>query len=81
MPTMTTKETLDFYASVILPSEWSKHKKHERVMEVLNAVGLGNAHKTLVSLRTAPGSSLWHTYSPKRLLILKAGMAHAVTQF
>jgi hypothetical protein len=49
VPTMTTKETLDFYASVILPSSWSSAKKHERVVEVLDAVGLGHGHKTLVS--------------------------------
>jgi hypothetical protein len=48
VPTMTTKETLDFYASVILPSSWPKAKKNERVVEVLDAVGLGHGHKTLV---------------------------------
>jgi ABC-type multidrug transport system ATPase subunit len=45
---MTTKETLDFYASVILPSSWPSAKKNERVVEVLDAVGLGHGHKTLV---------------------------------
>jgi hypothetical protein len=48
---MTTKETLDFYASVILPSSWPKAKKNERVVEVLDAVGLGHGHKTLVRRR------------------------------
>eukprot|EP00882_Tetradesmus_deserticola_P028957 GHRQ01032306.1.p1 GENE.GHRQ01032306.1~~GHRQ01032306.1.p1 ORF type:complete len:110 (-),score=58.27 GHRQ01032306.1:395-724(-) len=49
VPTMTTKETLTFYASVILPSSWAASKKAERVVEVLDAVGLGHTHKTLVS--------------------------------
>jgi ABC-type multidrug transport system ATPase subunit len=54
---MTTKETLDFYASVILPSSWPGAKKHERVVEVLDAVGLGHGHKTLV--RGGPAVAAW----------------------
>eukprot|EP00775_Hariotina_reticulata_P005626 gene5626-5865_t len=48
VPTMTANETLSFYASVILPSSWSSSSKCERVLEVLDAVGLGHCHRTLV---------------------------------
>jgi hypothetical protein len=57
---MTTKETLDFYASVILPSNWPKAKKNERVVEVLDAVGLGHGHKTLVSAGGMGGGQRVH---------------------
>jgi len=49
VPTMTTWETLSFYANVILPqNKFNRATRKSRVTEVLAALGLGHAHKTLV---------------------------------
>jgi hypothetical protein len=48
VPTMTTMETMRFYAAIILPDEMGRAGRLRRVEEVLAAVGLGGHHKTLV---------------------------------
>ncbi|KIY98282.1 ABC transporter G family protein, partial [Monoraphidium neglectum] len=48
VPTMTTMETMRFYAAIILPDEMGRAGRQQRLEEVLDAVGLGTHHKTLV---------------------------------
>jgi ATP-binding cassette subfamily G (WHITE) protein 2 len=48
VPTMTTMETMRFYAAIILPDTMGRAGRRQRVEEVLAAVGLGTHHKTLV---------------------------------
>ncbi len=48
VPTMTTMETMRFYAAIILPDSMGRAGRQQRVEEVLSAVGLGTHHKTLV---------------------------------
>jgi ABC-type ATPase involved in cell division len=48
VPTMTTMETMRFYAAIILPDSMGRAGRRQRVEEVLSAVGLGTHHKTLV---------------------------------
>jgi ATP-binding cassette subfamily G (WHITE) protein 2 len=48
VPTMTTIETMRFYAAIILPDSMGRAGRLQRVEEVLAAVGLGTHHKTLV---------------------------------
>lgn len=49
VPTMTTRETLSFYASLILPPGMSPADRHHRISEVLRVLGLHNHADTLVS--------------------------------
>lgn len=49
IPTMSTKETLTFYAGVTLGDGWSRASRTARAAEVLEAVGLGHTVDTLVS--------------------------------
>jgi len=49
IPTMTTQETLAFYAGVTLGENWPRSKRKERVAAVLAAVGLADSAHTLVS--------------------------------
>ncbi|GMH36516.1 hypothetical protein BSKO_04384 [Bryopsis sp. KO-2023] len=48
IPTMTTLETLDFYARLVLPRGTSAKKRKQRVNEVLYMVGLKGAKNTMV---------------------------------
>eukprot|EP00879_Flechtneria_rotunda_P005971 GHRR01006278.1.p1 GENE.GHRR01006278.1~~GHRR01006278.1.p1 ORF type:complete len:428 (+),score=125.08 GHRR01006278.1:410-1693(+) len=77
VPTMT-KETLDFYSHVVLPSRWSAAKRHERVVEVLEAVGLGHTMKTLVG-GTLPGGLMMRGLSggERKRLSIAAGILAA----
>jgi ABC-type multidrug transport system ATPase subunit len=76
---MTTVETLSFYASVILPPEkFNATQRHERVVEVLAALGLGHAHKTLVG-GTLPGGLMLRGLSggERKRLAVAAGILAA----
>lgn len=48
--TMSSAETLTFYAGVTLGSNWTRATWAQRVDEVLAAVGLKHAAHTLVSI-------------------------------
>eukprot|EP00775_Hariotina_reticulata_P008750 gene8750-8930_t len=48
VPTMTVTEVLNFYTSVLLPSNCSLAARSEKVAHVLSAVGLSHAVHTLV---------------------------------
>lgn len=48
---MTSWEALSFYAGIILPPSTSKEKKHRRIKEVLEMMGLAHARDTLVSTK------------------------------
>jgi hypothetical protein len=40
--TMTTQETMRFYADIVLPQHWTRKQRRDRVGEVLGAVGLAS---------------------------------------
>lgn len=48
VPTMTSWESLSFYAGIILPPTTSAEKKRKRIQEVLEMMGLAHARDTLV---------------------------------
>lgn len=48
-PTMSSHETLAFYAGVMLGQSWSRALRVERVDQVLQAVGLSKSADTPVS--------------------------------
>lgn len=58
MPTMTTEETLAFFAALVLPSSMGGAAKAARVREVLAALGLSHTCQTLVS-RLLMGRGRW----------------------
>lgn len=51
IPTMSSRETLAFYARVVLGKPWSRASRRERVAQVLDAVGLSKSANTPVSNR------------------------------
>ena len=60
MPTMTTAETVSFYARIIIPTTatFSHSARHQRVTEVVTAMGLGHVSKTPVGGTLAGGLML-----------------------
>ncbi|KAF8066171.1 abcG22 [Scenedesmus sp. PABB004] len=78
VPTMTTAETLRFYARVILPATWPTARRAERLSEVLDAVGLGHAQHTLVG-GTLPGGLMMRGLSggERKRLSIAAGILAA----
>jgi ABC-type multidrug transport system ATPase subunit len=48
IPTMTTEETMHFYAAMILPRRMGAAARRQRAMEVLEVLGLSTHRKTLV---------------------------------
>jgi ATP-binding cassette subfamily G (WHITE) protein 2 len=48
VPTMTTLETLSFYARMVLPAKLASKEKRRRVLDVLTMVGLNGAKNTMV---------------------------------
>ena len=77
VPTMTTMETMRFYAAIALPSEMGRAGRQQRAEEVLSAMGLGTHHKTLVG-GTLPGGLMLRGLSGgerKRLSIAVGIMA------
>lgn len=57
IPTMTSQETLMFYAGVTLGENWPHSKRKERVAAVLAAVGLAeSAHTPVSALVVNPGN-------------------------
>jgi ABC-type multidrug transport system fused ATPase/permease subunit len=78
VPTMTTAETMRFYAAIILPDEMGRAGRLRRVEEVLAALGLGNHHKTLVG-GTLPGGLMLRGLSggERKRLSIAAGILAA----
>ena len=58
IPTMTTEETMHFYAAMILPRRMGAAAKRQRAVEVLEVLGLAAHRKTLVRRHHAPSSRL-----------------------
>jgi hypothetical protein len=56
VPTMTSWESLSFYAGIILPPQTSAEKKRKRIQEVLEMMGLAHARDTLVRTAKPLGS-------------------------
>jgi ABC-type multidrug transport system ATPase subunit len=54
VPTMTSWESLSFYAGIILPPQTSAEKKRKRILEVLELMGLAHARDTLVRSAAKP---------------------------
>lgn len=50
IPTMTTLETLNFYARLVIPTSTSRAQRRRRVDEVLFMVGLDNSRDTMVKV-------------------------------
>lgn len=75
MATMTSTETLNFYASITLPNIWSKSDRKQRVVEVLTAMGLKHRQKTMVG-GTLPGGLLLRGLSggERKRLSIAAGI-------
>jgi ABC-type Mn2+/Zn2+ transport system ATPase subunit len=75
--TMTTSETLNFYASIILPSSQAKAERKQRVADVLAAMGLKHRQQSLVG-GTLPGGLMLRGLSGgerKRLSIAAGNLA------
>ncbi len=49
VPTMSSQETLAFYAGVMLGKDWSSVSRRQRVTQVLGAMGLSKSADTPVS--------------------------------
>lgn len=58
VPTMTSWESLSFYAGIILPPQTSAEKKRKRILEVLELMGLAHARDTLVGGMLSGGIQL-----------------------
>ena len=78
VPTMTTMETMRFYAAIALPSEMGRAGRQQRAEEVLSAMGLGTHHKTLVG-GTLPGGLMLRGLSggERKRLSIAAGILAA----
>jgi ABC-type multidrug transport system ATPase subunit len=76
--TMTSLETLNFYASLTLPSSWSKSERKHRVTDVLTAMGLKHRQKTMVG-GTLPGGLMLRGLSggERKRLSISAGILAA----
>jgi ATP-binding cassette subfamily G (WHITE) protein 2 len=76
--TMTSLETLNFYASITLPSSWSKAERKDRVADVLGAMGLKHRGKTMVG-GTLPGGLMLRGLSggERKRLSIAAGILAA----
>jgi len=75
VPTMTTGETMNFFASIVLPPHVPKAQRKERAADVLAVVGLGAHHKTLVG-GSLPGGLLLRGLSggERKRLSIAAGI-------
>jgi ABC-type multidrug transport system ATPase subunit len=75
VPTMTTGETMGFYASIVLPPHVTKAARKERAADVLAVVGLGAHHRTLVG-GSLPGGLLLRGLSggERKRLSIAAGI-------
>uniref|UniRef100_A0A383VRM2 ABC transporter domain-containing protein n=1 Tax=Tetradesmus obliquus TaxID=3088 RepID=A0A383VRM2_TETOB len=76
--TMTTSETMSFYADIILPKTWSKADRRARVVEVLAAMGLKPKQRTMVG-GTLPGGLMLRGLSggERKRLSIAAGILAA----
>jgi ATP-binding cassette subfamily G (WHITE) protein 2 len=76
--TMTTSETMSFYADIILPKTWSKADRRARVVEVLAAMGLKHKQRTMVG-GTLPGGLMLRGLSggERKRLSIAAGILAA----
>jgi ABC-type multidrug transport system ATPase subunit len=76
--TMTSMETLNFYASITLPNDWSKAERKQRVVDVLSAMGLKHRQKTMVG-GTLPGGLMLRGLSggERKRLSIAAGILAA----
>jgi ABC-type multidrug transport system ATPase subunit len=57
VPSLTVRETMDFYAALKLPHSLSKHQRDERVEELLTEFGLAQASNTYIGGPTMQGIS------------------------
>lgn len=75
MATMTTMETLNFYASITLPDTWTRAERKLRVVEVLTAMGLKHRQKSMVG-GTLPGGLMLRGLSggERKRLSIAAGI-------
>jgi ATP-binding cassette, subfamily G (WHITE), member 2 len=75
VPTMTTGETMGFFASIVLPPHVTKAARKERAADVLAVVGLGAHHRTLVG-GSLPGGLLLRGLSggERKRLSIAAGI-------
>jgi hypothetical protein len=55
VPVMTTLETMQFYAGIILPRTWPAARRDARVSEVLQEMGLAHTQRTLVGGQSPGG--------------------------
>jgi ABC-type multidrug transport system ATPase subunit len=69
---------MQFYAGIILPRDWSTSRRAARVEEVLQEMGLGHAHRTLVG-GTTPGGIMHRGLSggERKRLSIAAGILAA----
>jgi ABC-type multidrug transport system ATPase subunit len=72
---MTTCETLNFYASIILPGSWTSADRKERVAGVLAAMGLKHRQQMMVG-GTLPGGLMLRGLSggERKRLSIAAGI-------
>lgn len=69
---MNSRETLQFYAGVVLGDGWPHQARKDRVCEVLQAVGLSHAANTLVRQAAAAITKYCHMRQPSTKFLLQA---------